>query len=236
MAVSDGVAESISSHLGLPEDRIVRIYNPVVSDRLHSQSVKFPDHPWFSSSGPPIVLAAGRLKPQKDIPSLIRAFSIIQRERPLRLIILGEGEEREDLEQMTRSLGIEDRVSLPGWVPNPYSYMSRSALFVHSSRYEGLGNVLIEALACGCPCVSTNCPSGPSEILSNGRVGPLVPVGDVEALARAMKATLDSPPPRELLMDQASRFSVDNSISGYDTLIRAVTDHRHVALGASIPG
>ena len=135
------------------------------------------------------------------------------------LIIVGEGERRKQLEECVRSLNLEDKVSLPGWVANPFAFMSRSALFVLSSKFEGLGNALIEALACGCPCVSTDCHSGPSEILEGGRIGPLVPVGDHTALANAMKRVLDNPPTKEMLMRRGAFFSAERAVDAYEKLI-----------------
>ena len=120
---------------------------------------------------------------------------------------------------MIHKLGIQESVSLPGWVSNPYAFMNRASLFVLSSRYEGLANVLIEAMACGCPCVSTNCPAGPLEILDNGRFGPLVPVGDDTALAAAMERVLDSPPDKDTLQARAQEFSFDASVDQYERLI-----------------
>ena len=146
---------------------------------------------------------------------------------PARLILLGDGSQRKDLTALVRRLDLEDRVSMPGWVDNPYAFMARASLFVTSSRMEGLPGVLIEALACGCPCVSTDCPSGPAEILEGGRIGRLVPIGDVEALAEAMRLTLEDPPPRTLLLKRAEYFSAENSVAMYERLIaETVRDHR----------
>ena len=155
----------------------------------------------------------------KDYPTLFRAFRQVSRNSDVRLVILGEGSWRRRLEKLTRKLGLQEKVSLPGWVTNPYSFMRRASLFVLSSKLEGLGNVLIEAMACGCPCVSTNCPSGPSEILDDGRFGPLVPVGDDSALAAAMERVLNSPPDKNALLARAQEFSLDASVDQYERLI-----------------
>jgi len=141
-------------------------------------------------------LAVGRLTKQKDFPTLIKAFAKVLENRPTRLLILGEGPDRAALEALVRQLGLEDAVAMPGFVENPYAYMSRSALYVLSSRWEGLPTVLIEALYCGAPVIATDCPSGPREILANGQHGQLVPVGDVTALAQAMEAGLASKTPQ----------------------------------------
>ena len=220
VAVSYGVAESISAEVGIATDRVTTIYNPVVSKDLIAKAGEPPDHPWFSTSGPPIILTAGRLARVKDFPTLIRAFEIASRNRPLRLLILGEGSWRQRLERMVRKRGLSEFVSLPGWVDNPFAYMRRAAVFVVSSKYEGLSGVLIQALACGCPCVSTDCLSGSREILDDGRIGHLVPVGDHESLAAAIEHTLDAPPDPGLLTERAAQFSYEESISRYDALLR----------------
>ena len=193
IAVSDGVVDSLALRLKIPRNRITRVYNPVVTADIDELARSIPEHPWMLDEGPPVILGAGRLARVKDFPTLLRAFQQVSRNRPVRLIILGEGRWRLRLENMIRKMGIEATVSLPGWVSNPYAFMSRASVFVLSSKFEGLGNVLIEAMACGCPCVSTNCPSGPAEILDDGRFGPLVPVGNESELAAAMEHVLDSP-------------------------------------------
>ena len=220
VAVSSGVAASVVACIGVPAGRLSTIYNPVVSDELRARARETPDHPWFSKPGPPIILAAGRLSRVKDFPTLIRAFELVSRQRPLRLLILGEGSWRQRLEHMIRVKGLNESVSMPGWVDNPFAYMARAVAFVLSSRHEGLSGVLIQALACGCPCVSTDCPSGSREILDDGRVGRLVPVGDHVALATAIERTLDAPPDPAVLTARASVFSFDASVSNYDALLR----------------
>lgn len=222
IAVSDGVADSVRRHLSMPEEKVTRIYNPVVVPETHRLAEMPPDHPWFSESDIPIVLGAGRLGRVKDFPTLIRAFALTARNRPVRLIILGEGTWRTRLEKLVQRLQINNSVSLPGWVENPYSYMRRASAFLLSSRYEGLPNVLIEALSCGCPCASTDCPSGPREILDNGRVGPLVPVGDHVALSESLHALLDNPPNGDLLLAQAQRFSFSRSVSQYEKVLSTI--------------
>ena len=182
-----------------------------------------PDHPWFRDGGSPVVLGVGRLVPQKDFTTLIEAFRLVLAERSCRLLILGEGPMRGDIEDRARSFGLDERVSMPGWVENPYAFMARAALFVLSSRYEGFGNVLVEAMACGCPSVSTDCPAGPAEILEDPDL--LVPVGDSRALATAMLRVLARPVERAVLRASAARFSVERAVDGYDNLIRAVLSH-----------
>ena len=186
VAVSHGVASALQQ-LGVPKP--VVIYNPVITPQMLTLSHEPEVHAWFHGDEP-VVLGVGRLEPQKDFATLIRAFAQVVRVRPARLLIWGEGSQRPVLQQLIQSLGIGDRVALPGYVSNPFASMRRAAVFVLSSRFEGLPNVLIQAMACGCPVVSTDCPSGPAEILDGGRYGHLVPVGDVEALAAAILEVL----------------------------------------------
>lgn len=193
---SQGVADDLSQVLGLPRQRIKILYNPVVTPEVREKARAHLEHPWFEPGQPPVVLAVGRLTKQKDFPTLIRAFAQIRSNRLARLLILGEGVDRPMLEALVTELGLQDSVSMPGFVDNPYAYMSRSALYVLSSRWEGLPTVLIEALYCGVPIVATDCPSGPQEILAGGQYGVIVPVGDVPALSRAIDASLAGETPR----------------------------------------
>lgn len=219
VAVSKGVAHDLSHVTGIPGERIRVIYNPIVTPQLRRKTEAFLDHPWFGPGQPPVILTVGRLSAQKDFPNLIHAFERVRRNRPARLLILGEGEERPALEAQVKQRGLEQDVSLPGFVPNPYPYMSRAGAFVLSSRWEGLPGVLIEALYCGVPLVATDCPSGPREILADGRYGQLVPVGDTGALAQAIEIALsgEAPrPPREAW----SSFEQEVVVSEYiDTLL-----------------
>lgn len=151
-------------------------------------------HPWLTDDrDTPVVLAAGRLAEQKGFDTLLKAFAQAKQNLALRLIILGEGKLREELEALARQLGVSDDVSLPGFVDNPYAFMSRADLFVLSSRFEGSPNVMLEALACDCQVVSTDCPSGPREILAGVDWGRLVPVDDVSALSASIENALAHP-------------------------------------------
>ena len=192
VAVSKGVADDLAMVSGISRDRIQVIYNPIINERMLAAANAPLDHPWFESEEPPVVLAAGRLTGQKDFQTLIRAFAKVRRNRPSRLLILGEWEDRSELETLVREFGLVLDVSMLGYVENPYAYMSRCATFVLSSRWEGLPTVLIEALACGARLVSTDCPSGPREILKDGLLGQLVPVGKVNELAHAIEIALAS--------------------------------------------
>ena len=222
VAVSQGVAASLSETTGIPPERIATIYNPVVATELATRMEEPPDHPWLLDGTTPVILAAGRLSRPKDYPTLIKAFARLAARRPCRLVIIGEGRRRRALEALVARLGLTDRVSLPGWVPNPFAFMSRASLLAMSSRHEGLPTVLVEALACGCPCVSTDCQAGPAEILQGGEFGSLAPVGDDDALARAMAQVLDDPPPRHVLRGRAAEFSTERAVLAYETLLDTV--------------
>jgi len=215
VAVSHGVAEDVSSYTGLSRERVTTIYNPMLTDHIKAQSVLPVSHPWFDTETIPVILGVGRLVPAKDFPTLLKAFAHIRAKRPARLIILGEGRERQTLEKLATELGIASDFSLPGFVDNPYAYMSRATIFVLSSLLEGLPNALIEALACGCPVVSTNCRNGPQEILANGAFGPLVPVGDDQALAEAIIQTLEHPPHADRLRSRAADFDIHTIAEQY---------------------
>jgi glycosyltransferase involved in cell wall biosynthesis len=198
VAVSHGVAEDLAQITGISPERIQVIYNPVLMPQLYKMAQEPVDHPWFNVGEPPVILGVGRLEEQKDFPTLIRAFDLVKRVHPARLIILGWGPDRPQLEKLIQELGLEDDVALPGFVANPYAYMSKASVFVLSSAWEGLSNVLVEAMAVGIQVVSTNCQSGPAEILDHGKYGELVPVSDSEAMAKAISEIL-----------QGARYSVD---------------------------
>ena len=216
VAVSRGVAEDLVTTTKLPMEKIKVIYNPVITPELFAKAEEPLDHPWFRPGEPPVVLGVGRLTQAKDFPTLIRAFALVRKERPARLMILGEGEDRPKLEALVRELRLEEDVALPGFVDNPYKYMKRAAVFVLSSQWEGFGNVLVEAMACGCPVVATDCPSGPAEILENGKWGRLVPPGDPEALAKAILDTVERGVSRvEAATNVQKRFSMIAIVEQY---------------------
>ena len=183
----------VAAAAGADRERIRVVYNPVVSQRMIDMAREPLDHPWFCPGAPPVVLAVGRLTAAKDYPALIRAFASARSERDMRLMILGNGEERPRLESLVAELGLGDCVSLPGFAANPYAYMEKAAVFALSSISEALPTGLIEALAVGVPIVATDCPSGPREVLQDGRFGALVPVGNAAALARAILDALGAP-------------------------------------------
>ncbi len=209
------MADDLDALFHLPEGKIQVLHNPVVDPGLPERAAAAVDHPWFQAGQPPVFLGIGRLHPQKDFESLIRAFASVRAARPARLMILGEGEERARLEALVASLGLTDDVLLPGFLDNPYRFLSRAGAFVLSSRWEGLPTVLIEALACGAPVVSVDCPSGPDEILQGGRIGRLVPPGSTDAIAAAMLASLDNPGPREAGLARAQDFAIAPAAARY---------------------
>jgi glycosyltransferase involved in cell wall biosynthesis len=226
VAVSNGVAEDTARIARLPPGAITVIRNPVITPELIAQAAEHCPHPWLQGGGIPVILAAGRLQRQKDFPTLLRAFARLRAGRTCRLVILGEGRGRAGLQALIQELGLTGEVDLPGHQANPYAFLARSSLFVLSSAWEGSPNVLTEALALGVPAVSTDCPSGPAEILDGGRFGPLVPVGDVPALAAAMAETLDHPLPADTLRTAVSEYAQAPSARRYLQVLEAVADPR----------
>jgi glycosyltransferase involved in cell wall biosynthesis len=190
IAVSRGVAKDLTDVTGLPLERIHTIYNPTITPILLEKAKEPIDHPWFKPGELPVILGVGKLYEQKDFPTLLRAFARVRQVKPCRLVILGRGPQRQKLNALTRELGLSQEVAMLGFVENPYAYMARAAVFVLSSAWEGLPNALIEAIALETPVVSTNCESGPQEILDHGKYGSLVPVGDSDAMAQAILEVL----------------------------------------------
>lgn len=215
ICVSAGVAEDLSSYSGVTVDKLTVIHNPILAADALKKAQEEPDHPWLRDGQVQVIMGAGRLEAQKDFPTLIRAFALLRKRHDCRLIILGEGKERGALLRLTAALGLEDCVSLPGFVRNPMAYMRRASLFVLSSAWEGFGNVLVEAMAVGTPVVSTDCQSGPREILRDGEFGLLVAPGDPTTLAEAMVATVASPLPAEALQRRAADFRADIAARRY---------------------
>jgi len=219
VCVSQGVAEGVIRVAGIARKCVRVIYNPVIPPCIAELGRQPVDHPWFappkcSLAGSKLLLAVGRLMPQKDFPTLLRALQIVRRRHDARLIILGEGEERRHLESLAKELGLDSCLSMPGIVKNPYAYMARADLFVLSSAWEALPTVLIEALAVGMPVVATDCVCGPREILQDGRYGALTPVGDAGALAEAVSAQLSAP--RQAVPEEALRpFTIDYAVDQY---------------------
>lgn len=207
VAVSQDLAADLRSSCALPSELVRVVYNPVVSPSLLAGAAAEPDHPWFDGAGP-VLLGVGRLVEQKDFDTLLTAFAASRRD-DAKLIILGEGQDRPRLEATAASLGLAGRVALPGHVSKPAAYLGHADLFCLSSIYEGFPTVLIEALACGCPVVSTDCPTGPREILADGEFGELVPVRDAAALGAAIGRALSRSHDRDRLKRRGATFTVE---------------------------
>lgn len=235
VAVSAGVARDTATIARIPHERIRVIRNPVITPELVGLAAEPCSHPWFQQDQPPVIVGAGRFQRQKDFPTLIRGFAQVRTRQPCRLIILGEGGDLPKLQGLISELELSADVDLPGFQANPYPFFSRAGLFVLSSVWEGSPNVLTEAMALGTPVVSTDCPSGPRELLDGGKYGPLVPVGDTEALADAMDRTLTRHVPPETLRAAVTEYDQTVSAGRYlDALLGAAADGLKTA-AASAP-
>jgi glycosyltransferase involved in cell wall biosynthesis len=212
---SRAAADDLSAYTGLPRHRIRVVPNPAVPEARFAETLPRPAHPWFAPGEPPVILGVGELGARKDFGTLIRAFAIVRRRRACRLLILGRGRARDELQRLASSLGVAADVELPGFRADPQNYMAHAAIFAFTSLWEGNPVVLPEALAVGTPVVATDCPSGPREVLDGGRYGPLVPVGDPIAFAAAIVRTLDNPLPAETLREAARPFAVEASTDAY---------------------
>lgn len=225
VAVSEGVADSIVDGTNVDRSDVTVLYNPVSVFDIREESRAAVDDEWLRSSTFETIVSVGRLEEQKDPSTLLRSFALVNRARPdTRLILVGRGSKRDDILALADSLDISDVVSLPGYVENAYAYMGHASTFVLSSKYEGLPTVLIEALACGCPIVATDCPSGPREILSGGEYGTLVPVGDTTGLRDAILSTLENTTDPEKQFRRAQDFSVETIVDQYAAFIERTVD------------
>jgi glycosyltransferase involved in cell wall biosynthesis len=221
-AVSQYVADDLANVARIPPQRIQVVYNPVVTKDVRTKAEASLEHPWFKEGGYPVLVAVGRLTDQKAFDVLIRAFSLVRTKRHAHLLIVGEGENRRSLQSLIDELGLEEDVSLMGFVQNPYPYISHSSLFVLPSRWEGLPTVLIEALYLGASIVATDCPGGSREILKDGRYGKLIPVDAPLCLAEAIEASLNEPrpcPPEE----SWSPYHLDRIVDRYMDLLLGVS-------------
>lgn len=228
-AVSAGVAEDLAAVTGISVRDIRVVHNPTVTQEIAQQAALDSGHAWLDAKDRPVILGVGNLIPIKDFATLIGAFARVRQTRPARVVILGDGEERPKLAGLAHDLGVAEDVDLPGFRPNPYAFMARADVFALPSRVEGMPNTIIEALACGCPVVSTDCPSGPAEILENGRYGRLVPVGDAAALAAAILATLREAPSAQVLRSRAANFSVERAVDRYLEILAPQLQHTPAA-------
>ncbi|WP_020558611.1 glycosyltransferase [Thiofilum flexile] len=193
ICISNTVRHDLLNTIKINENKLVTIYNPVIDKGFFEKKQAYIYHPWLSDENIRVILGVGRLFSVKGFDTLIKSFKITHNtNKNTRLIILGEGPLRSDLEKLIQHLEIEDFVFMPGFVQNPYPYMDKADIFVLSSHYEGFGNVLVEAMACGTPVISTNCPGGPAEILENGKWGTLVPVDNPHIMANAILEVLSN--------------------------------------------
>lgn len=219
VAVSQGVARDTQQISGVLMDNIHVIRNPVITDKLLTLSQIPPAHPWLVEKTDPVILGIGRLTRQKGFDTLIRAFALINQTIPSRLVILGDGNLRQQLVDLAIELGVGDRVDFPGFSDNPYSILRAADLFILSSRWEGSPNALTEAMALGTQIVSTNCPSGPSELLQQGNIAPLVAVDDVEALAEAAIEVLRNPVDKVRIVSAVAEYHPEIAAKAYLSLL-----------------
>jgi glycosyltransferase involved in cell wall biosynthesis len=217
IAVSEGAARTACQLLSPFGPLVQVIYNGLDYSMLLSKAQQPVETAWLRSKTVPVIVTCGRLTQQKAQDTLLRAFAAVRRTMPVRLVILGEGEEHEALLSLASQLGVAEDVLLPGVVVDPVAWFAKSDLFVLSSRCEGQSLVLIEALIAGVPIISTDCPSGPREVLANGRFGELVPVDNVAALSQAMLLALKKAPEidKAALTKHLEKFGVDQMIEGY---------------------
>jgi glycosyltransferase involved in cell wall biosynthesis len=220
VVVSKYSARDLIAYLRIPSSRVHVIYNPVIDEEFFKKAAANLNHPWFYDKATPVILGVGRLSRQKDFATLIRAFALLREKRLAKLIILGEGEDRGELENLISDLGLRNEIFLPGFVNNPFPYMKHAAVFALSSRWEGLPNALIQAMALGTPIVASNCPGGSAEILEGSNSGILVPVGDEQKFADALQESLDN----KMLPTSLGigRFKTEIIISQYFNLVKSL--------------
>jgi glycosyltransferase involved in cell wall biosynthesis len=220
VAVSQGVGQDLIK-FGIQPQQITVIYNPIFNPNIIQQGAAKIDFSWLEQAKTPVILGVGRLEAQKDFATLIEAFALVKAQIPARLLILGEGSQREQLIMLAQNLNLSDRdFALPGFVGNPFAYMKRASLLVMSSTWEGFGNVIVEAMGLGTPVVSTDCPSGPGEILDGGKYGQLVAVKDSQAMAQAIIHTLQNPLAANTLQQRAREFSLEKSLTEYRKILK----------------
>jgi glycosyltransferase involved in cell wall biosynthesis len=215
VAVSEDVGRDLREASGLREELITVIPNPVVTPELMNELARRAEHHFFDEGLPPVILGIGRLSHEKGFDILIRAFGLLLETMDARLLIVGEGADRPKLEALVAELGLENKVDLPGFVDGVPAYICQAAVVVMPSRIEGFGNALVEAMAGGVPCVATDCPGGPSDILEHGKYGPLVPFDDPRALAKGIEKAMRDPVPTDVLISRAAEFSLDRVVARY---------------------
>lgn len=220
VGISAGVAQDVQKCMNAPPDRVNWIHNPVVTDDLIENLKTAANDEWFEASSSPVIVMSGRLVVQKDYETALHALKKALKKQELRLLILGEGKLEQEIKKLSQDIDIEKNIYFKGFVENPLSYMKRADLFLLSSRHEGFGNVVVEALLCGLPVVSTDCPAGPAEILNDGEFGTLVPVADPDAMAKAILETLAAPHTPEKQKARAMCFTVEKTCAEYEALFK----------------
>ena len=200
------------------------IYNPITHSNIQKLAEESVNHPWFLNKEIPVIVMVGRLLINKDYPTFFKAFHIILKQQPAHLVILGKGQELEKLQNLAKDLDITENIAFLGFQKNPYKYMRQATVFVLSSSREGFGNVIVEAMACGTPVISTNCFAGPNEIIKHGTSGMLIPVFDYEGLAKAVILILRDAPLRRKFSEEglkrAQDFTIQKSVGNYEALFK----------------
>lgn len=215
VGISKSVANDVERTLSLPHGAVKVIYNPVVDESLWGRLADDISHPWLTDRRAPVVLSVGRMTRQKDHATLIRGFAKARERKTMRLLIIGDGPERQALQDLAISLGVQGDIDMPGFKANPLPYMAHADVFALTSRWEGFGNVLVEAMAADCPIICSDCPGGPREVVDDGRFGTLIPVGNAEAVAESLLNVLNNDRKRKSTKDRASLFSVSRAATAY---------------------
>jgi len=219
--VSDAVGTDLVEITDIPTDKVATVYNPVITEGFIQKTQLAVDNQWLNNEQQFTLIAVGRLEKVKDYPTLIKAFALAVQQAPIKLLILGEGKEREELQQLIVHEGLEEHVTLQGFDPNPYKYLAKADLFILTSLVEGAGNVLIEAMACGCPVVSTASLGGTSELLGFGRYGKLTPPKDVGALSKLIVEAYSKRRISEGAKEYAMTFTAEHALTQYLELARS---------------
>ncbi|WP_404840863.1 glycosyltransferase [Alkalilimnicola ehrlichii] len=213
---SHGVKHDLVEHFSLSPDNIHVIHNPVLTADFFQRAQESIHWPWDNDDKTiPVIIGVGDQSPRKDFATLMRSFALLRQQRPCRLLLVGDGEEHAYLKSLAVELRVNDDVAFTGFVANPYPFIKKANVLALTSKHEGMGIVLAEALALGVQVVSTDSPSGPREVLQNGRAGFLAPVADVGGIATSLTTALDKPIDPEILYTAASRYSAEHSAEHY---------------------